>query len=1641
MVYGYKGTKIIGDGNDPYKNITGNLANTLVTLLNVILTKENAEVIEELVTGLLEGVELPEGLDGVIEKVLGDEKGLVNLIGTVVLVLTGDYELKPIDFVFKFLGKVDYNVDNADEAIKNLDELLNIAIPKVLPLIAGENPTGILKTISDAANNVPYNKTVIANIIDTILNDMVFKQDMMDTITNLVVGTVGGILTESLCGTIDSLLGIDLSPAGFAAAAKARGNDAISTYVGDAKTWADVQAAHKTADGKYESIFTGVDTKKEFLDGIYAILAAVEPVLGFLLTGKNLEISAKAEGSDEAIGITILGNNGYENAIKYLIKGLGIVTTEEAWTTLEEGDNAVDALSYIVDYIFDLVDMIGEKPFDTILKLVANLSYLIANDGVEVILTNLLSPVLSLLDALEGTISRAELDALIETFVKVDLLGKPLNITNILTIAGDGGAALITLLNGILPKYEYYHMEGGKIVEYTKAQADADSANKYVEVKKEDESVVYYRVIKVINILPETFFVDLAKAAIDVTDPANPEIGDTVASWTVNTGDVLVYILKTVLTQDVMNIFKGSPDATGTLADILDALVNKDKQVLDLLIALLAPYDVEYKAYTQPVNDKIHVVLDDEGNVDYELRESLESAVGGLDALIPTVLGLLVKDSNGQAVSSLKALVNDLLAGADLGSVLMNLLVPLLANLNIDNILVYVNDLTNLEINLAPEAFAKNNFNSKLAEFIGNAETWADVRDARFDKVVAEDGTVSYTMKKFDFAITDLYSLINFVADLTAPLDQILGLILSGGDIKALEKVNICGGNGYNYSIIPLLELLGITADSQADYNAKVADNYGSALYPILKQIADKLYGTNGVLNNPVSWLADILANLCYVLANDDVTTIIDNLIAPVNTLIALVDEIIPIAIDIDLARMGRDDFVITSIGGVGHAGLDAGIHVKVTGDAVASLLVGLLGGIEISGKPLLKDKNSFKLEWAKLAAMAAEVDENGKMEFAETNLNPSLDKYSGGKYKTVVGNAADTFMTIITMVLGAIDLEGLLGGIAIPEEFKGIVDQIIADPTSIVTLLGGLFGDPVYQPVQNATIYNEGINYNNFLTFSDQNADIIARDLDALIMKILNEAGIGSLRQLLSTYISANTLNSLLDTIFGLLGGGSVAGILNTVKGLELTVKTSMSDEGKPLVIDLTPAGFYKAISSLSGNADYSYLNGFKAKLKAAIELKGEDATWTDVGSMAGVNWKFADGDVDGFVRAIAGVLTPLNGILELLLMGEGKILSILGLINISGGNGYDFGIIPLIEALGLTANTEMQYIQAVRADKTQLLGYILGKVAELVNKLLDKPVDTLLTILPNLAYYISNHGLLLTVKNLLAPIYPVLGTVLPIFGIDVEQYLKLEEVLSKITIPVNLGSLGKYNLTLPDIDWTELAEIGAADIVEASTARSYPNDSVKSEKPWANSFKQNLRPDQYAAYANTEVNGIKNVDNASLYKTTQTTVVADKGDTLIYVLQFVFNVFSTEANREALVQWICDFFELKSGAEETVRYAVNELFRQAQAANSTDLIVSALLAGLGMTITVDAALTGNVRQIQIIFKDLFGTLANSGELTYGSIARAMQKLTGVWDDTIGDEEDYEDAVEDAEETLNWFQKIIKKIKDFFAKIFSIFK
>ena len=151
---------------------------------------------------------------------------------------------------------------------------------------------------------------------------------------------------------------------------------------------------------------------------------------------------------------------------------------------------------------------------------------------------------------------------------------------------------------------------------------------------------------------------------------------------------------------------------------------------------------------------------------------------------------------------------------------------------------------------------------------------------------------------------------------------------------------------------------------------------------------------------------------------------------------------------------------------------------------------------------------------------------------------------------------------------------------------------------------------------------------------------------------------------------------------------------------------------------------------------------------------------------------------------------------------------------------------------------------------------------------------------------------------------------------------------------------------------------------------------------------------------------------------------------------------MFGDAHNREALVQWLTDVFELQSGMQQTVRYGINQMFDACSNNQVPDIIVSALFQGLGIGITIDKAIEGNVVEIQKILETIFGALSSNNHCFYAGLADVMEKLTGeAWNKTVGTHEDYHDAVDSGQESLNWFQRLLAKIKAFFQKIFSIFR
>ena len=155
---------------------------------------------------------------------------------------------------------------------------------------------------------------------------------------------------------------------------------------------------------------------------------------------------------------------------------------------------------------------------------------------------------------------------------------------------------------------------------------------------------------------------------------------------------------------------------------------------------------------------------------------------------------------------------------------------------------------------------------------------------------------------------------------------------------------------------------------------------------------------------------------------------------------------------------------------------------------------------------------------------------------------------------------------------------------------------------------------------------------------------------------------------------------------------------------------------------------------------------------------------------------------------------------------------------LGIKGGNGYESAIIPLLEALMCdNVKSPSQYLSDYRKAKDNLLINILNPLFGFVNKVADKPFDTLTAVLPNLAYFIDNNGIGKVLDNLLSPVTDIIK-VLDKNGVSVD---KIIEAIAGKSLPDLIGGLIGANLSGLDLRIGNLANCNIqdylADIINA--------------------------------------------------------------------------------------------------------------------------------------------------------------------------------------------------------------------------------
>ena len=317
-------------------------------------------------------------------------------------------------------------------------------------------------------------------------------------------------------------------------------------------------------------------------------------------------------------------------------------------------------------------------------------------------------------------------------------------------------------------------------------------------------------------------------------------------------------------------------------------------------------------------------------------------------------------------------------------------------------------------------------------------------------------------------------------------------------------------------------------------------------------------------------------------------------------------------------------------------------------------------------------------------------------------------------------------------------------------------------------------------------------------------------------------------------------------DAIFGLLASFvqnlNVATLLN-----DMVYKNSIVNSVAKLVytnlekISVAGISIHKILKALDLDITTATVaNMLKDYSSASAEI-GKHGAWSEVNFDA-INWNFTDGDKTGFINALSAALRPIQPLIRVILSGEDLI--VLGSIHIKGGNGYNTTVIPLLEALGVDAETLVSPQQySKEADTDKVLTSILTPVLDLAETLLNKPIFTLCNMLPNVAYFLLNGGAQAIVENIAGPVFNLLEEVAPIYDLNVDKLLKdsigfgisdlgdldLDDLVNTLLASIEIKGQ-KLTIRITDIDLETLA--GRGELVQYTSARTYDGKQMVCKK-----------------------------------------------------------------------------------------------------------------------------------------------------------------------------------------------------------------
>lgn len=1064
----------------------------------------------------------------------------------------------------------------------------------------------------------------------------------------------------------------------------------------------------------------GITNKESFLNAASAALSGLEPLLLALLSNKTGTVGPNAQTREATIGtgtgtacwfvdidvysiqltLNFLGNPGYNNMFAPLLSALGA-------TDIPDGNTLTTTRKVLEEGIIapveKLLQKIADNPLDSILNILPTLAFAF-NYG-------LIAP---LLEELKTTISYSA-DASYSSSVQSDTVKNAMadtldiNVGEMLDLSSLG--IDITSLNGLIQSI--VGLVGGGDEEGDEGTEPAAPA---LELPDFDA----------IKLAQLTTGVTWSTGHRTVSPFANvPGHGADFAHLTANRADVFLYLidwLVAAMEMDQADIEAGKKNILLQIIDMINAGKEEGEEPFELPEILQTILDNFVTNYTDSVAAVVELTAPQ--------RYSMES-VQHIDWITTGNIGagdystfwteeyseytktdwtredaLYVEEHLEETLNNVVKLLSDQLGGAEtLGEAVEYLAGSLITA---DTAAQLVDMIKNL---------------------LGGLEL-PDMLSGVFEQLGLD--LTAWDNMTFNFEDGDLDGFKAALIQILTPVQPLLAFLFAGQDIEItlLDALTVkaLAYDGYSYGLVPLLETLGATGlKSTSEFIAdsdNVVANVVNALYTIVDQL----------IENPLAFVKKVAPAIVYFDKVGGLKVVIDNLLFGVNVLLDTIRPIYPLNLD----------SLITA---------DAGIQLPSLEDDLLDFLIETVIGV-------LADKFGVNLTVDYTVATLTEtLHFTDPIQFTSANGDDAytIELTKDGQAELLV-RILDYLIEQIAYEDNAAKITEMLGGlIGDNETVAGIVDQVMDNlvnnyPDSVLAVFKVMYprvedreddGLPLIQVIEWITT-GKIVSYDNYWTVEEP-------EYVAGVTPWTQEKG-----EFMAIHLS-----------------DVVSNVLKLVSGADNT-----ADAVNGLLANLLTAEIANKIAeALAG-----VLNGLElpdmVKDLGVLQQLGLDASyWSEM------SFSFEDGNVAAFKAALTQILNPLNPLLAFLL-AEGTItvadpdadpeygepgdlqiflkdaLPIRGF----GYDGYSYGIVPILEALG----ADVMAPETFKAQKGFVVKNIVDMLFTVVDYLAADPLGFVEAILPELLYFDDVKVLSAAIPNLLYSVTVLLDTVQPLYDVD---------------------------------------------------------------------------------------------------------------------------------------------------------------------------------------------------------------------------------------------------------------------------------